>query len=308
MSDSVNAPGTTPATPATPAAKDARAVSTTGRRNPVRRLVARVGIAGTIAAFIIALLAAIAILAPWIAPYDPLQVDLAHTYQPSSAEHLLGTDNSGRDLLSRLIWGARTSLLGPFIVVTVTAALGTALALTAAWFGGRVDDLISRLLDLLFAFPSLLLAIIVIALYDRGLLQASLALAVGFTPYTARVLRSVALRERMMPYIASGEIQGFSGFVICVRQILPNITPQILTGATINFGSAMIELAAISFLGLGVQPPAADWGLMVSSGQASLVKGFPQQSLYAGLLIVITVAAFSVLGERLGGRKAGGRA
>ncbi|MFJ5921017.1 ABC transporter permease [Kitasatospora sp. NPDC092948] len=303
---------TTPAAD-TPAA-DTRAArpGDPARRNPLARLtarlVARVGIAGTIAAAVIALLAALAILAPWIAPYDPLQVDLAHTYQPSSAEHLLGTDNSGRDLLSRLIWGARTSLLGPFVVVTVTAVLGTALALTAAWFGGRVDGLISRLLDLLFAFPSLLLAIIVIALYDRGLLQASLALAVGFTPYTARVLRSVSLRERMMPYIASGEIQGFSGFVICVRQILPNITPQILTGATINFGSAMIELAAISFLGLGVQPPAADWGLMVSSGQASLVKGFPQQSLYAGLMIVITVAAFSVLGERLGGRKAGGRA
>ncbi|MFJ2779479.1 MULTISPECIES: ABC transporter permease [unclassified Kitasatospora] len=305
MSDSVNASGT--ATAAT-AGKAARPASPTKGRNPIGRLVGRVGIAGTIAAAIIALLALVAILAPWIAPYDPLQVDLAATYQSSSAEHLLGTDNSGRDLLSRLIWGARTSLLGPFIVVTVTATLGTALALAAAWFGGRVDDLISRLLDLLFAFPSLLLAIIVIALYDRGLLQASLALAVGFTPYTARVLRSVSLRERMLPYIASGEIQGFSGFVICLRQILPNITPQILTGATINFGSAMIELAAISFLGLGVQPPAADWGLMVSSGQASLVKGFPQQSLYAGLMIVITVAAFSVLGERLGGRKAGGRA
>ncbi|MET8699868.1 ABC transporter permease [Kitasatospora sp. NPDC058032] len=305
MSDDVNTLG---ATTATPAAEDAPTARTTGRRNPLRRLVARVGIAGTIAAAVIALLAAIAVLAPWIAPYDPLQVDLAATYQPPSAQHLLGTDNSGRDLLSRLIWGARTSLLGPFIVVTVTAVLGTVLALTAAWFGGRVDDLVSRLLDLLFAFPSLLLAIIVIALYDRGLLQASLALAVGFTPYTARVLRSVSLRERMQPYIASGEIQGFSGFGICVRQILPNITPQILTGATINFGSAMIELAAISFLGLGVQPPTADWGLMVSSGQASLVKGFPQQSLYAGLMIVITVAAFSVLGERLGGRKAGGRA
>ncbi|MFF2956721.1 ABC transporter permease [Kitasatospora sp. NPDC057965] len=305
MSDDVNTLGGTTATSAAEEAPTARA---TGRRNPLRRLVARVGIAGTIAAAVIALLAAIAILAPWIAPYDPLQVDLAATYQPPSAQHLLGTDNSGRDLLSRLIWGARTSLLGPFIVVTVTAVLGTVLALTAAWFGGRVDDLVSRLLDLLFAFPSLLLAIIVIALYDRGLLQASLALAVGFTPYTARVLRSVSLRERMQPYIASGEIQGFSGFGICVRQILPNITPQILTGATINFGSAMIELAAISFLGLGVQPPTADWGLMVSSGQASLVKGFPQQSLYAGLMIVITVAAFSVLGERLGGRKAGGRA
>ncbi|MFD5475233.1 ABC transporter permease [Streptomyces sp. NPDC127105] len=305
MSDSVNASGT--ATAGTPG-KAARSGGPTGRRNMIGRFVTHVGITGTVAAAFIVLMAAIALLAPWIAPYDPLQVDLAATYQSSSAEHLLGTDNSGRDLLSRLIWGARTSLLGPFIVVTVTAALGTLLALTAAWFGGRVDDLISRLLDLLFAFPSLLLAIIVIALYDRGLLQASLALAVGFTPYTARVLRSVSLRERMLPYIASGEIQGFSGFVICVRQILPNITPQILTGATINFGSAMIELAAISFLGLGVQPPTADWGLMVSSGQASLVKGFPQQSLYAGLMIVITVAAFSVLGERLGGRKAGGRA
>ncbi|AXI80952.1 ABC transporter permease [Peterkaempfera bronchialis] len=305
MSDTATVPER--ATPGSTAKAD-RNGGPTGRRNPVRRFVRHVGVAGTVSAAVIALLAVVALLAPWIAPHDPLQLDLAGTYQPSSAEHLLGTDNSGRDLLSRLIWGARTSLLGPLIVVTVTAVLGTALALAAAWFGGRVDNLISRLLDVLFAFPSLLLAVIVIAMYDRGLLQASLALAVGFTPYTARVLRSVSLRERMLPYVASGEIQGFSGFVICIRQILPNITPQILTGATINFGTAMIELAAISFLGLGVQPPTADWGLMVSSGQASLVKGFPQQSLYAGLLIVLTVAAFSVLGERLGGRKAGGRA
>ena len=185
--------------------------------------------------------------------------------------------------------------------------LGVTFGALAGFFGGRVDALISRMLDILFAFPNMLLAILAVAIFGPSLLTASIALAIGFTPYSARVIRSVALRERNLPYVASAQLQGISGFVITVRHILPNVRTQILTGMTINFGYAMIELAALSFLGLGVQPPTPDWGLMVSNGQASLQQGYWEQSIFAGLAIVITVAAFGYVGEQLGGRRASGR-
>jgi peptide/nickel transport system permease protein len=262
--------------------------------------VAAVGVAGVL------MLAAL--LAPLLAPYDPTVGSVIQRFLGPSSDHLLGTDQSGRDLLSRLLYGARTSIVGAALVVLVAAAVGTGLALVATWFGGWVDALVGRLLDLLFAFPNILLAILVVAIFGSGITQAALALAVAYVPYTARVLRSVALRERHLAYVQAAELQGLSGLLITLRHLLPNIAPQILTGAAINFGYAMIDLAALSFLGLGVQPPTADWGLMVSEGQDSLLQGYPQQSLLAGACIVVAVGAFSVIGERLGGRKVGGRA
>lgn len=268
----------------------------------------RLGLTGLIAAAIAVLLLLLAMVAPLLAPYGPLDGSLLQAHQPPSGEHLLGTDQAGRDLLSRLLYGARSSLGGAVLVVVLTAIMGTTLALVAAWNGGWVDAAIGRVLDLLFAFPSLLLAIIVIAVFGGGMVQAAIALSVAFTPYTARVLRSVAMRERLLGYVESARLQGQSGVVVVVRHLLPNVLPQIATGAAINFGYGMIDLAAISFLGLGVQPPAADWGLMVANGQDSLVQGFPQQSIYAGIAIVLAVVSFGIVGERLGGRKAGGRA
>lgn len=271
-----------------------------------RRLNNRLGAVGIVCAVIIVGVVLMAILAPVLAPYDPYVGSVTARHEAWSLEHLMGTDQSGRDIFSRIIWGSRTSLLGPLIVIVITAILATTLALTAVWFGGKVDAFISRVLDILFAFPNMLLAILAIAIFGPSLVTASIALAIGFTPYSARVIRSVALRERGLPYVSSAQLQGISGFIITVRHILPNVRTQIFTGMTINFGAAMIELAALSFLGLGVQPPAADWGLMVSNGQASLQQGYWEQSIFAGLAIVITVAAFGYVGEQLGGRRAVG--
>ncbi|GAB3123363.1 ABC transporter permease [Glaciibacter psychrotolerans] len=267
----------------------------------------RMGPIGTIAVVIVAIVVLGAVFAPVIAPYDPTIGSVTQRYQGFSTTHLFGTDQAGRDIFSRLLWGARSSLIGPLIVVVITAVFGTTLALLSVWWGGYVDSFISRVLDLLFAFPNLLLAMLAIAVFGPSLTTAALALAVAYIPYTARVIRSTAMRERNLPYIRSPQLQGISGVTITARHLLPNVAPLVVTGATINFGFAMIELAALSFLGLGVQPPAADWGLMVSSGQQSLLQGYPAESMLSGLCIVLTVASLGYIGERLGGRAAAGR-
>ena len=267
----------------------------------------RLGGLGIACAIIITVIVLSALLAPWISPYDPYEGSITNRHLAPSLEHWMGTDQSGRDIFSRILWGARNSLIGPVIVILATAALGAITALTAVWFGGKVDAFIGRVLDVLFSFPNMLLAILAVAIFGPSILTASIALAIGYMPYTARVIRSVALRERNLPYVKSAELQGIHGAVITVRHILPNVSTQIFTGMTINFGYAMIDIAALSFLGLAIQPPEADWGLMVSNGQGSLQQGFWEQSIFAGLAIVVTVAAFGYIGERLGGRQAAGR-
>lgn len=268
----------------------------------------QLGAFGVACVVIITVIVLVALLAPWIAPYGQYEGSITDRHLAVSFSHLMGTDQSGRDIFSRILWGARNSLIGPVLVIIVTAVLGTTTALIAVWFGGRVDSFIGRILDILFSFPNMLLAILAVAIFGPSILTASIALAIGYMPYTARVIRSVALRERNLPYVKSAELQGINGFVITVRHILPNVSNQILTGMTINFGYAMIDIAALSFLGLAIQPPEADWGLMVSNGQGSLQQGFWEQSVFAGLAIVVTVAAFGYIGERLGGRQAAGRA
>ncbi len=279
----------------------------TGLRTAWRRARARLGVAGLVCAAILVLVVLAALLAPLLAPYSPYDGSIVDQHLPSGPGHLLGTDQSGRDILSRLMWGGRSSLLGPLLVVLATAVLATTTALVGVWFGGFVDTAIGRALDVLFSFPNLLLAILAVAVFGPSLFTAAAALAIAYTPYSARVIRSVALRERNLPYVAAAELQGIRGFTIVVRHVLPNVAPQVLTGMTINFGYAMIDLAALSFLGLAVQPPEPDWGLMVSNGQPSLQQGFWEQSVWAGVCIVVTVAALGYVGERLGGRAAAGR-
>lgn len=255
--------------------------------------------AGGIAAGVIVFLALVAVLGPVIAPQDPNQVNLLAPFAGPSAAHWLGTDDSGRDLLSRLIVGSRTALLGPLLVVTIAGAAGSALAIASAWYGGWLDAVISRALDILFAFPGILLALVVTAIFSPGLTAAVAALSFGYISYIARVVRSEALRQRRLPYIQACEVQGFSAASICLRHMLPNLFPMIVAQVTISFGYAMVDIAALSYLGLGVQPPTPDWGLMVASGQSSIMRGYPEESLYAGFLIVIAVMAFTVLGDRL---------
>src|SRR5581483_11503395 len=180
-------------------------------------------------------------------------------------------------------------LLGPLAVVVISIAVGTLLAVSAAWRRGAYDAVVSSGLDVLFAFPGILLAILAATVFGAGLLAAVLALSVAYTPYVARVLRGAALRERAQQYVAALEVQGASAISICLRHLIPNMLPLIVAQATILFGYAMVDLAAISFLGLGVQPPNADWGVMISENQSGVVQGYPLPALVAGICIVLVV-------------------
>lgn len=267
----------------------------------------RVDPIATVCAAFILVLALVAIFAPWIAPHDPLQINILVANPGPSASHLLGTDALGRDLLSRLIYGARLSLAGPALIVIIATILGTFLAIASAWVGGLFDDIVSRALDILFAFPGLLFAMLAVAIFGTGLVAPVLALAIAYLPYSARVLRAAALRERHMPYIDACYVEGLPTRRIAIRHLLPNILPLILVQATLSFGYALVSLAAMSYLGLGIQPPTSEWGLMVSDGQSAILSGHPQESLYAGILIIVTVVAFNLLGNRLAARLATGR-
>jgi peptide/nickel transport system permease protein len=257
------------------------------------------GAAGIASVVVIAIAIVLAVIGPLIAPYNPTSPNLGLNFIGPSGGHILGYDFEGRDVLSRLLAGAQSSMLGPLAVVIGSLVLGTLLAVISAWRRGAVDAVISSSLDVLFAFPGILLAVLAAAVFGAGLTAASIALAVAYMPYVARVLRGAALKERSQPYIAALEVQGASATAICLRHIIPNIAPLIVAQATIMFGYAMVDLAAVSFLGLGVQPPAANWGVMISENQVGIPEGYPLPALAAGACIVAVVIAFNVLGERL---------
>lgn len=245
----------------------------------------------------------IAVFGPLMAPQSPTATSLLQANAGTSAQHPLGTDSLGRDTLSRILYGTRLSLLGPAVVVVVAAAFGTALAILAAWTGGTVERLVVRFLDLLFAFPSLIFALLAVAVFGQGLLAPTIALALAYTPYLARVVLSVAATERHKPYFDACRMAGFSGLRMCLWHLLPNVSGTVRAQATIMFGSALVDLAAISFLGLGVQAPQSEWGLMVADGRSALLAGAPLQSLSAGAMIVIVVVVCNVLGERIATRE-----
>jgi peptide/nickel transport system permease protein len=279
-----------------------RPVTLAGRRRAITGRVTGWRVVPAVALAIIVIIALVALLAPWIAPQSPNTVNLIDPYAPPSAAHLLGTDATGRDLLSRLIWGSRTAMLGPLVVVGTATVVGTLLALLGAWYRGAIDAVVSRALDIVFAFPGLLLAILATATIGFGLTAAVVALSVAYVPYIARVVRSEALRQRGLPYVDAGLAQGYSGWRMTLRHMLPNLLPLIIGQVTVSFGYAMVDLSAVSYLGLGVQPPTADWGAMVSDGQSSILAGHPQESLYAGICIVVAVVSFTLLGDYITAR------
>lgn len=250
------------------------------------------------------LVVVLALAASWLAPSDPNTADLGAALSDPSASHLLGADASGRDTLSRLLLGARTSLLGPLGVVVFSTALGLAVGVVAGWRGGWLDALLSRSSETLLAFPGLLLAILFIALYGEGLLAPVTALSLAYVPFVSRLARSLTVSELQRPYLAAYRVQGFSGLSICVRHLIPNIAPVILAQSTVNFGYALLDLAALSYLGLGVSPLTPDWGAMVNAGQSALLQGRPLSAVLPCVAIVVTVVAFNVVGEHWADRVA----
>jgi peptide/nickel transport system permease protein len=246
---------------------------------------------------LVALVTLVAIAAPWLAPHDPNAVDLSQALAGPSRAHLLGVDADGRDTLSRLIVGARTSLLGPLGVTVLSTVLGVVVGVASAWYGGWVDSLLSRSAELLFAFPGLLLAILIVAIYGEGLLAPVVALGAAYLPYVSRLTRSLVLTEKKRPYVEACQIQGHSSLQICLRHVLPNVAPVVLAQSTINFGYALIDLAGLSFLGLGVPPLTPDWGAMVFDGESAIQQGYPLSAFVPCIAIILTVVAFNVVGE-----------
>jgi peptide/nickel transport system permease protein len=269
------------------------------KRGRAAGLLRGTGVAGMISAAVIALATVVAVIGGLIAPFSPTLPNLALSFVGPTGAHLFGFDYEGRDVLSRLLAGAQSSMLGPLAVVLGALVIGTVLAVIAAWRRGFLDAFIGSGLDILFAFPGILLAVLAAAVFGAGLWAAAISLAIAYMPYVARVLRGAALKERSQPYVAALEVQGASATSICLRHIVPNIMPLIVAQATILFGYAMVDLAAVSFLGLGVQPPAPNWGVMISENQVGIPQGYPLPALAAGACIVAVVIAFNVLGERL---------
>ncbi|MFJ4616897.1 ABC transporter permease [Streptomyces sp. NPDC088812] len=257
------------------------------------------------AAAVVAVAVLAAVLAPLVAPYDPNAVDPAAVSQGGSPAHWLGTDDTGRDILSRLLYGARPSLVAPALVTVTAGLVGTALGISAAWTGGWYDRFVSGLLDVVFGFPGLVLAVVAAAVFGAGLRVAVVTLSLAYLPYVGRVVRGAALRERNLPYIAALRMLGMSGPRICLRHLTPHLLPLVLVQVATSFGYTLLDVAAFSFIGLGAQPPTAEWGLMVANGSTGILAGRPEQSLYAGLVIVVFVVACNLLGAGLSRRLLG---
>lgn len=255
-----------------------------------------------VAISVLALLGLSAVLAPLIAPADPLAADFLRTYQPAGVGSILGTDGSGRDILSRVLHGGRVSLVAPAIIVLLAGVLGTLIGIASAVIGGAVDRILSRILDIGFAFPGMLLAILAVTMFGAGVTPVVVALAIAYIPFIGRMVRNVAVGEMALPYIDALFNVGQSRWRIASRHILPAVLPTAMAQITVSYGYAMVDLAAMSFLGLGVQPPTADWGLMVSEGQKGIIQGYWSEAISAGIVIVVSVASVSLIGDRLADR------
>ncbi|WP_447648197.1 ABC transporter permease [Microbacterium forte] len=247
-----------------------------------------------------------AIFAPFVAPYDPDAVDFTSFLAPPSAAHWLGTDSLGRDLLSRLVYGGRTALIGPLLVVLFSTVLGILLGLWAGWRGGWIDAALSRMFDVLFAFPSLLIAIMAVALFGKGLVAPVIAMSIAYAPFVARLTRSLVMAERSRPYVSAYRVQGFGGGWIASRRVLPNVTPIVGAQSTLNFGYVLAELAGLSFLGLGVQAPTADWGAMINEAQSGVAAGQFLPAIAPAIAVVLVVVCVNIIGEELSDRIGGG--
>ena len=248
---------------------------------------------------LIVILAIVAALAgPLLWPYDPSAQELARRLEPPSLAHPLGLDELGRDILARLLQGARISLLVGIAVVSVSSTVGMLFGSIAGYFGGRIDDVISRVIDVLMAFPGILLAIALVAVLGPSLVNVVLALSIiGWVGY-ARLVRGQALRAREFEFVQAARASGASAARIVVRHVLPTAIPAVVVQATLGMAGAIIAEASLSFLGLGVQPPTPSWGTMLDAGRAHLFDA-PHLTIFPGLAIAALVLGFNFLGDGL---------
>jgi peptide/nickel transport system permease protein len=254
---------------------------------------------GAIGAVIIVVMVAAAAGAGFIAPYDPLATDYAAMLGPPGAQHWLGTDAYGRDVLTRLIYGSRTALVVGLGSSLLGTSLGAVIGVASAYFGGRVDLYVQRVMDIFFAFPIIILALAVVAILGTGVGNVILAIAVPMVPRCARVVRSSALAVREMPYIDAARAAGFRDSRIVLRHMLPNVMAPGLIMLTAFLGEAILLEASLSFLGLGVNEPTAAWGLMLRGAAVEFAETAPWMAIFPGIAISLAVFAFNLFGDSL---------
>jgi len=236
------------------------------------------------------------IFANVLAPYKPNAIDLKNLLHGPSADHLFGTDKTGRDIFSRMLFGGRTSLLGAMGVIFISVIVGVPIGLYSGYHGGRIDAVLMRISDVVVSFPALLLAFVFVASFGRGLGNAVLALGIIYIPMLAKLTRSLVMVERNKTYVEAARSIGFSDMQIIFRQILPNCLSTILVQLTLDLGYAILDLAAMSFLGLGVQPPTSDWGVMLEESRIFLTT-HPLMALAPGIIIISTVVALNIFSD-----------
>jgi peptide/nickel transport system permease protein len=279
-----------------PAAVLGAAVPATRRYKAARQLARR---PAAMAALVVVLgFIVVAVAAPHLAPYDPNAIDYRALRKPPSAAHLLGTDEVGRDVLSRLLWGARASLLAGVVPVTIAVALSVPLGLLSGSVGGWVDGLIMRVNDAMLSIPFLIVAIALAAFLGPGLGNAMIAIGIAALPTFVRLVRGTVLAIKTEEYVEAAQALGCSGPRVAVRHILPNTLPPLFVQVSITVAAAIIAEASLSFLGLGQQPPAPSWGSMLNAAQRYLSQA-PWMALYPGLMIFGIVMALNVLGDGL---------
>ena len=247
---------------------------------------------------IILLIVLIAICAPLLSPYDPYESAIQNSLLPPSAEHYFGTDKLGRDIFTRILYGARISITMALTVVIISSGLGTLIGVISAYVGGKVDTVIMRLTDVFLAFPGIVLAIAIAGVLGGSAVNAVLAVViVGWTKY-ARLARSMTLKVKQQDFLAAAITNGTRPIAMIRRHILPNIIPIIIITAALDIGALMMELAGLSFLGFGAQPPTPEWGLMLNEGR-QLIQTAPWLMIFPGLAIIIVVAVFNLWGDSL---------
>ena len=245
------------------------------------------------------IIAASGLAAEWVAPYSPTANDFAAMTEPPSWAHIMGTDQFGRDLFSRIVFGARTALIVGFSCAMIGGFIGLVLGVGSAYFGGYLDLVLQRLFDILMAFPLIVLALAVIAIFGSGVQNVIMAITIPLVPRCARVVRSSALAIREVPYIDAARACGFSHARIILRHMVPNVMAPFLILVTAFVGQAILAEASLSYLGLGVQEPIAAWGLMLQGGAEEFATTAPWIAIFPGLAIALTVFGFSLFGDAL---------
>jgi peptide/nickel transport system permease protein len=254
---------------------------------------------GAIGAVIIVVMAIVGFGAPWVAPFDPLSTDYAAMIARPSLTHWLGTDAYGRDVLSRILYGSRTALIVGFGASLTGSIAGALIGVASAYFGGRTDLVVQRIMDVVISFPIIILALSVVAILGTGVHNVIFAIAIPMIPRCARVVRASALAVREMPYVDAARAAGFGDARIVLRHMLPNVMAPYLIMLTSFLGQAILLEASLSFLGLGVQEPIAAWGLMLRGAAVDFAETAPWMAIFPGLAISLAVFGFNLFGDSL---------